>query len=369
MPRYTVGQYNPRRYQMLPAAGLVGAGTAGYIGRQIRKAIREYFAQERPSQSSQSRQPRSKKVYTRNAGTQTTPNKLHTRVSANKRKRKRISESDSIKHQIQELRKRAEADMGTLVVRFRDSFSQRTVAHGDSLKINYTGLNKARIETVLGKMLFYDPTAPTVLVAASGDSGTYSRSYYFDNVYSKLTLRNNYMVPAQVRIYCVIPKQSTDVSSYNSVVNGLANNPGTTFPITSPSVFITDVQEFNDLWKIEKSVMKTLDPGEDISMSYNAKAFMYDPSTVDDQSMAYNKKHGTHQFIVAVSGVIGHDTSLGEYQLSKAGVDSLLETTVRVVYQAGADIKVMELEDATDNITNNVEISNKPANANQNYGL
>lgn len=271
-----------------------------------------------------------------------------------------------MKSQIRELRRLAEADMGELIYRFRNTFTVRASVNSID-QSEYFSHTSDTLETILGQLRYYNPSAPTSLVTADGSSGTYQKDFLFTSIYHKIHLRNNYQVPADVTVYKVRLKGDTSIAPLTAFTNGLADvgNPGS----SSPLVYLTDSEQFKELYSIESSKSFRLSPGAARTMSQSLKNLLYDPSARDSHTVTYQRAHRNMFFIVRVEGVVGHDSSIAEYGVLQAGVDILIDRTFKVKYPAGADIKWIVVNDSSDTFTNGGVVSSKPVSDNLGYSV
>lgn len=279
---------------------------------------------------------------------------------------KRDKDSQKVKSKLDKLLKYAESDMGTHIQRIRDVYRQLSSvnqkAHGGAI-----ASSTAVLETVLSELRYYDPSAPSALVQASGATGSYQKEFYFEKVYSKITIRNNYQLPVDVSLYACVPKVDTSITPNTAFTNGLADigNPTSTCPLLYP----TDSEQFNDLWKIDKSKKKSLKPGEQISLAWSGKSFQYDPSFVDSHALSYQKKYSSLVWHFTNSGVLAHDSSFDEQGLAQSGIDVIVDTTFIVKYAAGADIKYLVCTDNSDTFSNGALASSMPVADNIGYSV
>lgn len=273
----------------------------------------------------------------------------------------------TLKKQVKELKRYAEADMGTHIYRHKGT-TIRSSAVGFMNLTSLTGVNNSAIESAMAGLRYYDPASPATLVTAAAASGTYQKEFLVKRQYSKYLAVNNYQVPAMVTLYVCVPKSDTSLSPQTTFTNGLADvgNPTS----SSPLVYLTDSPQFNDLWRIAKSKKAVLQPGESMMVSYSCKEYMYDPSLVDSHSEAYQSRFGAHTLTVRIEGVLGHDSAAAEYGTLQASVDVQEDRVFEIHYAAGADIKTVVINDVSDtSFTNGGVVSNKPVSDNQSYSV
>ena len=261
--------------------------------------------------------------------------------------------------QVKELKRLSEADMGTHIHRVRSTMTVEAgpnFQHSDYIVASDVG----RLEDVLARLQYYDPSNPTTLLTASGNVGSYHKEFYFSRVHSKLTVRNNYQVPVMVRIYQVTPKDDTSIDPVTAFTTGLTDvgNPAS----GSPLVFLTDSKQFGgDIWRVQKSQAKYLDAGRQCTMSWSAKPFQYDPSLVDAHNQLYQAAYKPCLYVVFVKGIIAHDALAGQQGTCSSGVDVMCDTVFQVSYPAGADIHQVTVDDESDAFSNGARLTNKPA--------
>lgn len=229
-------------------------------------------------------------------------------------------------------------------------------------------LTMSNYEAVLAQLRFFNPSTPGTLTQADGATGTYMRDYLFKSIYHMCTAVNNYQVPAKVTIYSCVPKQDTNIAPITAFQNGLADvgNPAS----TSPMVYLSDSDEFNDLWRIDKSITKVLQPGQTLSCVFTAKNMRYSPATFDSHSLSYQSRFKCQAFIVRVTGVLGHDTSVASEQgFLASGIDCTCHAKHVVEYDGGIDLKYIYITDGSDSFTNGGVVSERPIADNIAYSV
>lgn len=303
------------------------------------------------------------KSLTPNANTKST---IRTRKPMKRLRIKGKSKVKNLERVVKNLKMATEADQGVLTYRWRQTYRNLSAVNAHSL-LSVPVLLNGVLETVLGQLRYYNPSSPATLVQADGTTGTFMKDFTFDKIYTSIICRNNYQSPAKVRVYMCKVKDDTNIDPVTAFTNGLADIGSPTS--TSPLVFITDSPQFNDLWKIHSSEMATLQPGEEMKMTYSVPAFQYDPSLVDSHNQAYQTRYHGCVFVVRVEGVIGHDTSVDQQGSLQAGVDIQMDRTFTVKYSAGADIEYLVVQDESDTFTNGGVASQKPIPDNVAYSV
>lgn len=263
-----------------------------------------------------------------------------------------------LSRQVRELKRLAEADMGTHIHRRRDVNAILSLENEQN--VNYiVSCNVERLEEVLLQLRYYDPSNPGTLLVASGVSGTFQKDFFFSRIHSKITVRNNYQVPCEVRIYQCVPKDDTSIDVVSAFQDGLTDvgNPGYLSPLT----YLTDSKLFDDLWRIKQSAIKLLDAGRQCSMTWSAKPFQYDPSLTDSHNQQYQAAFQASVFMVFIKGVVSHDALADQQGTSSAGIDMMCDTVYEVKYPAGADITQFTVDDGSSAFANGARLTNKPA--------
>lgn len=207
----------------------------------------------------------------------------------------------------------------------------------DSKHTAVLGMDTATLESALSGLRYYDPAVPGTLVTAAAATGTYSKEFFIDKVSTTLTVRNNYNISTDVKIYACVPKEDTSIDPVTAFSNGMADQGNPT--ITEPELYLTDSDQFNRLWKIEKVISKRMHPGQEMSLTMSGGKFGYDPSLVDSHNLTYQKQYKGSSFVIRVQGTLGHDSTVTtERGLMKASVDYIVRRKVVIKYDAGVSL-------------------------------
>lgn len=268
--------------------------------------------------------------------------------------------------QLKNLQIQSKSDQGELIVRIRDNSRTTATVNGQAVS-DILGWSTTTIESVLANCKFFNPAAPGTLTTADLSTGTYQRDIHFASSYSRLRVRNNYQVPARVSLYCCLVKDDTNLSPRTTWGNGMSDISSLTY--NDPMTFPSDSHQFGDMYKIESSSKKVLNPGQELTLSYSAPKFIYDPSLVDNHNLAYLKQYKCHGYLVVVEGVMGHDTTANEQGNLEAAVDIEIYRNFKVHYSAGAQIRLLHTSDGFDTFTNGGVVSSKPVCDNIGYSV
>lgn len=282
------------------------------------------------------------------------------------KKQRRKNPIAKMQKQISSIKRTANSDQGTLVYRRLTADRIRQVA--DSVQgVGLVDLSNASIlETVLGQLRYYNPSAPATLVTADGTTGAYYKRFMFTKVYTNIMIRNNYQVPVEATMYICAIKQDTNITPTTAWSNGMTDISN----VTSGSLgtYPTDSNQFIELWKIAKKTTRRLNPGESMTLTYGVPSFTYDPSYADSHGSSYLTTHHNYACMIVVHGAVGHDTITAEVGKSQSGVDMFQTTTFKVEYPAGADIKYVYVDTSgVSTFTNAGVVSNMPVSDNQSY--
>jgi len=262
---------------------------------------------------------------------------------------------NKLKRAVKQLQHQVRANEGELVYRERQIGRCVTDAVNECELVGTSGSSITKLETVISNLRYFNPATPGTYTTVDFTSGSQSKSIRV-KLYSKINLRNNYVVPAKVDIYCVIPKVDTSISAVTAISNGFADIGGV--DIDSSLMYPTDSPQFNQVWKIVKHTHFTLKAGGERTMNFSKPYFDYDPSLYDTHTELYQKNYGGHQYVIRVTGVLAHDSAVStEEGFSKAGVDYTVVTTYTCRYAAGADIKYIIVNDGADTFTNTPNVS------------
>lgn len=223
------------------------------------------------------------------------------------------------------------------------------------------------LEAAMANLRYYNPSAPATLVTADASTGTYTRQVHFKSIFEKLTIRNNYQIPAMVTIWSCVPKADTNTSP-SAFYSAAVTDQTISMAVTSPLLYPTDMKIVRDNWTLKRVYSGKVEPGQQRVVKHYSKSFDYDPSNVDSHALAYQKKYGAHIFYIRVEGCIAHDSIASEYTTSQAGIDTFLDRKFVMTYDAGVNLDdFSEDNNAGTTFTNAGVVSNKPVSDNQSY--
>lgn len=296
-------------------------------------------------------------VTTKTAGGYTNRKKIY--VTNGKKKK-------GLKSQVKDIKKSLKSDQATFTQRERftaDAFCSL----GYSSTTSFAGTGVSDLESALANLQYFDPSNPATLITASGATGAYSRQYHFKSTYKKLTVRNNYQIPCQVKVYSYVPKTDTDQSPTQFFAAGVLDQyQSPAQSTTNVLAHISDIDIVNDNWKSLKTWTRVLDAGKQMTCTWSAGPFNYDPSNVDTHNLAYQTKYKSHIWVVRLEGVLGHDASADNQATLGAEVDLMCDVKHVITYDAGVSINKIRLDNnAPTAFTGSGVVTNKPMADNQ----
>lgn len=266
---------------------------------------------------------------------------LHGRKTGTKRPKRKAKLNrktmDRVVKQVKELKQSESAALGTQTT--RNLYSARITSSANEQEVSLVSnpLSKTVIESVLSTMKFFNPATPGTLTTASGVAGTYQRNILLKSITSKLLLRNNYKSDVDVKVYLCKCKDDTNISSLQTWINSVPDGSNLT-SVQALGQYPTDYNQVKDLYSLSVLCKQSLSPGQSMTCSHSEKDIEYDSSTVDSHNLEYQKEYKCFQFMVVISGTMGHDTSADQQTLMEAGVDVQVSDTYIVKYNAGVNI-------------------------------
>lgn len=222
------------------------------------------------------------------------------------------------------------------------------------------------LETVMDQLRWYNPATNAFVTADA--SGAQFHKIHFATAHYSIVIRNNYQVPCKVTVYTCVPKVDTNITVATSHSDWATDNL-LAGAITDPTVFITDSDEFNELYRYT-TTKKVLEPGQEFTCSYSSKPFDYDSGYVDSHALSYQADYGSMSFYIRIEGMVGHDSSADEQAYLPCGVDFATKRTYKVVYDAGVKCKFVYSSVTQDlSFVTGGLISNMPMSDNQGYSV
>lgn len=268
--------------------------------------------------------------------------------------RKRDSKAcKAIKKDLTKLKKRVDASLSTYIKKTRTvnaCIATAGLCNYSSFAMN----NVSNLQDVIDAVKYFDPSAPSTLINVDLSAPTFQNQVLFQTSYGKVMARNNYVVPVVVRIYWIEVRKDTSIAGETAISNSLSDMSNAT--ISSPLVYPSDCHDFNDLWKISKSSVQELSPGQSCSLSWSCKPFSYDVSLSDSHTSSFQTYFHGSQCMVRVEGVPAHGSTSGVSQVG-CGVDIHFERKHVVTYPGGTDVKFLEIDDNLDTIVGTLQVT------------
>lgn len=255
-----------------------------------------------------------------------------------------------LQRQVNMLKKRVEAGMGTFVWKWRDAINLTCNANSKN-RVDVVGSSVTAIEGAIDALPVFNPANPGTLLTVNFTTGTYQKEVEIASTVSSVVLKNNYDVPCVCKVYVCVPREDTNIPAATAITNGFTD-AGSGLTGTTPMLGPMDSEQFKSLYRIARTYKKQLGPGGMMVCKYRFGSFQYDPSYVDSHSQNYQVAYGGHLYHIEIEGVLGHDTTAAEYGRLPAGVDIQANVTYVVKYEAGADLKYIEVVDGNNGFTN-----------------
>lgn len=318
-----------KRYAMLPAraAGLaVDVGIGNYLTRNQRQ---KYFLGNNYNMygltNYRSRMPPAKKSKPKSKAT-------------NRKNVKNIPKAKpkTLQRQINQIAKQVNLLTSKHTHRYAES-GYAGANDGECDHVEWAPVSPTNLENYTNNLRFYDSTG-NALDTADPTTLTASHDIKFKNIHSRITVRNNNSVPADIKIYCCKVKSDTSNGVLATYTAALADQCVTAGADTeSPLMYLTDMERVREEFDIDCVKDITLPHGKQVTASHNTGEFNYDPSHIDTETTAYQKAFKAFLWVVRVQGQLGHDsvqftTELG---LGKTTVDVMVENKAEIIYNSG----------------------------------
>lgn len=274
----------------------------------------------------------------------------------------------NLKKQVVSIQKQLKADQAYHTHKRRET-NIVSVGVNQSTHTTLAVTRTTELEAAMATLRYYNPSSPGTLTTADASTGTYSRKVHFQGFHKKLTIRNNYQIPVKVRVYSCVPKNDTSILPTTFYSDGITDQciSGST---TSPQLYLFDIDMVKDNWKSVKTTSKILNPGQQMVCTYNAKAFDYDPSSVDSHALVYQKKYQAQAWVVRLEGIISHDTVESEQTTNQGAIDYINDTIYKMTYDAGTNLNDISFNNVADaSFTTSGVCTNRPVADNQTYSV
>lgn len=236
------------------------------------------------------------------------------------------------------------------------------------------GFNVSQMQTALTTVPIYDPSTNDT-VPEDFSSGTYNRELNIKSITSGLTVRNNYQVPCDVRIYLLKAKTQSTTAPTTLYSDGIADQYRTTGDVapasTFPDIYPTEIDMLTSQFTIKLLKHKFLEAGQQISASHSEKDISFNPAVYDTTSLNYSRQYKTFVFLVRIQGAIAHDTVADQQGITPCQVDIEHYKILKLMYDAGG-VKLNDYfitDSRASTFTNSGVLSNKPVADNQAYSV
>jgi len=252
--------------------------------------------------------------------------------------------------QMKTLQRRVNSLLGTLI--YKQRLTGRSTCAVNAINYDQRSVNTiTELQAVLTSIPIYDPSNPGTYIEVNYNSGDNQRTIEFISTVSSMVYKNNYHVPVKLRVYLCVPREDTLHDPLSTVTDGLGDI-GTGLDETTPMLSPFDSELFKRLYRVLWVKKFSLDSGKSATCSHKFGTFTYDPEYVSTHSSTFQTALGCHTYLVRLEGSIGHDGTPFPVGFSAAGVDWANYRVWTLKYNAGADIKVIKVNDDTETVTN-----------------
>lgn len=257
-------------------------------------------------------------------------------------RRRRSRRKKTLTKKVNELSRQVKSTTSTYIKKSR-GFDQLINTTDNYVNVvNHDLCSITQIQAAIDNVKYFDPATPGTLINVNLTTPTFQNQVLIKRSYGRIVCRNNYGVPCKVTIYICSTKKDTSITPIAAINNGLSDMSNAT--ISSPLIYPTDIHDFNDLWKIDKSKSIQLNPGDECSLSHSYPEYRYDVSLADSHGTEYSTYFHGSVMMVRLTGVLCHGATSGASSI-KAGVDYTYERIFEVQYAGGIDTRYLEISD------------------------
>lgn len=264
-----------------------------------------------------------------------------------KSKKKKLKSNNPIrelKQRVKKLEKESSEDVAFNSYREISFGRVECAVNGSVFQLCSTANSVAAIEAMLVSFPHYNIAAAGTISNTSLVAGTYSRHIKFNGTKHEITIRNNYDVPVDIRVYNYGVKLDSAVTPDIAFTDGLVDNPSGSLTSTTLNIYPKDSAVLTKLYKLNLSEKTLLNPGQQIFMSYTSKGFDYDPSIYDSTSEGNRRDLDTNFWCVRIQGVLGHEPATpANVGLLKAAVDYMVRASYNVRYDADMSLRNVQV--------------------------
>jgi hypothetical protein len=228
----------------------------------------------------------------------------------------------------------------------------------------------ASIKAALANLRYFDPANPgTLVTGVDNTTGTYSRICRIAWVTRSLTLKNSYEVPISLTVYSCFATSDTSTNPETLITNSCVDevlNGDETSNLIKPF----ELSQVRAMWRSAGSTKRVLQPGQTMTVRQRIPGFDYKPALEDVQTDFYQKRYNAHTWLLRLEGVIGHDSTLGEYNTLDNAVDYDQRDNIMIHYDAGTAVRDIYVADTASAGFTNVGLTGvRPATDNQAYSV
>lgn len=224
-------------------------------------------------------------------------------------------------------------------------FGQLICAVNECVYVDLDLWYKTKQEAIIDNLAFIDRGATPAVDFINLTQQTYSHDIVFKDIFLSMTVKNNFHIPCEVKIYWFKSKGQHSSSVQALIASNDASlgvSDGETNPLTYPYDFPAVKQQ----WKLIKTDQSRLNGGDELIGTYTQKYDRYNPQTHDTVNTTYQKDDVIA--VIRLVGICGHDVTT-DTQVGLAGgkVDYQFHRKAKVSYPSDANFHFIETDIAS----------------------
>lgn len=261
--------------------------------------------------------------------------------------------SKRVEKRVSAVERRLKGTTGTFTYRQRDNYFVQ-IPTNQSLHESFPVNNQLGYETSLTEVPRYDAATNTI-VPRNFTTTAYTRQYFYSQVQATCWINNNAKIPVKAKLYVLKPRSDTSITPTVAIQNGVPDQMLTPQTL-STLLFPTDIDQFNDLWKIVKLKSVTLHPGVPLVLTHAEKDIYYDPSLSDSHPQQYQVKNKSFVFFLRLEGLVAHSANNAALVGATPGaVDVQVDKKYVLEYDSGqSDTRFYRFVDNSDAVSDGV---------------
>lgn len=263
------------------------------------------------------------------------------------------TKSKRVEKRVSAVERRLKGTTGTFTYRQRDNYFVE-IPTNQSRHETFPVNNQLGYEAALQEVPRYDAATNTI-VPRDFTSTAYSRQYLFSEAQSTIWINNNAKIPVRAKLYVLKPRSDTSITPTVAIQNGVPDQMLSPQSL-STLLFPTDIDQFNDLWKIVKLKSVTLHPGVPLVLTHSEKDIYYDPSLTDSHPQQYQVKNKSFVFFLRLEGLVAHSANNSALVgATPAAVDVQVDKKYVLEYDSGqSDTRFYRFVDNSEAVSDGV---------------